>query len=228
MFESHQGWVIFQKILTVSRKPSAVECGCCFSCVICISYVNLQKQICICIKFMLFSFFELHEFSLHVWISFKCNVTIMIKIMCMYICTQTTGLDAWASRVKFPARFVSHLHEICIYIYIWVVYSFCLFCCSFIVVTWWYMWCIMWASGNQEEVQACLVTLIWLDKNQNHLLQSRNDVLMSLVERVHQGENLVHWLNWLTEPPAVCQSVIMGDLPSEGDHLAELCKAWPS
>ena len=27
------------------------------------------------------------------------------------------GLDAWASRVKCPARFVSHLHEICIYIY---------------------------------------------------------------------------------------------------------------
>ena len=115
-----------------------------------------------------------------------------------------------------------------IYIHIWVVYSFCLFYCSFTVVTWWYMWCIVWASGNQEGVQACLVTLIWLDKNQNHLLQSRNDVLMSLVERVHQGENLVHWLNWLTEHPAVCQSVIMGDLPSEGDHQAELCKAWPS
>ena len=46
-----------------------------------------------------------------------------------------------------------------IYIYIWVVYSFCLFCCLFIVVTWWYVWCIEWASGNQEEVQACLVTL---------------------------------------------------------------------
>ena len=30
---------------------------------------------------------------------------------------QATGLDAWASRVKCPARFVSHLHEICIYIY---------------------------------------------------------------------------------------------------------------
>ena len=72
---------------------------------------------------------------------------------------QATGLDAWASRVKCPARFVSHLHEICIYI--WVVYSFCLFCCLFIVVTWWYVWCIEWASGNQEEVQACLVTL-WL------------------------------------------------------------------
>ena len=73
--------------------------------------------------------------------------------------SQATGLDAWASRVKCPARFVSHLHEICIYI--WVVYSLCFFCCLFITVTWWYVWCIEWASGNQEEVQACLVTL-WL------------------------------------------------------------------
>ena len=72
---------------------------------------------------------------------------------------QATGLDAWASRVKCPARFVSHLHEICIYI--WVVYSLCVFCCLFITVTWWYVWCIEWESGNQEEVQACLVTL-WL------------------------------------------------------------------
>ena len=47
------------------------------------------------------------------------------------------------------------------YVYIWVVYSFCLFCCLFIIVTWWYVWCIVWASGNQEEVQACLVSL-WL------------------------------------------------------------------
>ena len=29
---------------------------------------------------------------------------------------QATGLDAWASMVKCPARIVSHLHEICIYI----------------------------------------------------------------------------------------------------------------
>ena len=28
---------------------------------------------------------------------------------------QATGLDAWASRVKCPTRFVSHLHDICIY-----------------------------------------------------------------------------------------------------------------
>ena len=47
------------------------------------------------------------------------------------------------------------------YIYIWVVYSLCFFCCLFITVTWWYVWCFEWASGNQEELQACLVTL-WL------------------------------------------------------------------
>ena len=49
----------------------------------------------------------------------------------VYIARQATGLDAWASRVKCPARFVSHLYDICI----WVVYSFCLVCCLFIIVT---------------------------------------------------------------------------------------------
>ena len=53
-----------------------------------------------------------------------------------------------------------YMRYVYIYIYIWVVYSFCLFCCLFIIVTRWYMWCIV-ASGNQEKVQACLVTL-WL------------------------------------------------------------------
>ena len=85
----------------------------------------------------------------------RCNYS----AVCITMTSSATGLDAWASRVKCPARFVSHLHEICIYI--WVVYSLCFFCCLFITVTWWYVWCIEWASGNQEEVQACLVTL-WL------------------------------------------------------------------
>ena len=35
---------------------------------------------------------------------------------------------------------------------------------------------------------------------------------MSFVQRVNQGESLVNWLNWRTEPFAVCWSVIMGDL----------------
>ena len=36
---------------------------------------------------------------------------------CANSTSQATGLDAWASRVKCPARVVSHLHEISIYIY---------------------------------------------------------------------------------------------------------------
>ena len=35
---------------------------------------------------------------------------------------------------------------------------------------------------------------------------------MSFVERVNQGDSWVSWLNWLTEPPAVCWSVILGHL----------------
>ena len=54
--------------------------------------------------------------------------------------------------------------------------------------------------------------MIWLDKKQNHLLYGQNDVVMYFVERVNQGESLASWLDWLTEPPAVCWSVIMGDL----------------
>ena len=54
-----------------------------------------------------------------------------------------------------------HIYMRYVYIYIWVVYSLCFFCRLFITVTWRYVWCIEWASGNQEEVQACLVT-VWL------------------------------------------------------------------
>ena len=63
------------------------------------------------------------------------NKPTLVEIMawCAEQAWQATGLDAWASRVKCPARFVSHLHDI--YIYIWVVYSFCLFCCLLIIVT---------------------------------------------------------------------------------------------
>ena len=63
---------------------------------------------------------------------------------------------------------------------------------------------------------------------------------MSFVERVNQGESLANWLNWLTEPPAVSWSVIMGDLsasgkgksgpiqmPSERVKEAVLCTACP-
>ena len=60
-----------------------------------------------------------HQLHLHIYVDIG---------MCTYIASivnnisrQATGLDAWASRVKCPARFVSHLHEICMYI--WVIYS---------------------------------------------------------------------------------------------------------
>ena len=39
----------------------------------------------------------------------------MAKMNRVIIGKQATGLGAWASRVKCPARFVSHLHEICTY-----------------------------------------------------------------------------------------------------------------
>ena len=62
-----------------------------------------------------------------------------------------TSNGSWCIGIKgeCPARFVSHLHEI--FIYIWVVYSFCLFCCLFIIVTWWYMWCIVWQVGSKRK-----------------------------------------------------------------------------
>ena len=108
----------------------------------------------------------LFGYSLFQIVFFDATVSLLQWYLTKHGCThnmaQATGLDAWASRasrVKCPARFVSHLHEICIYI--WVVYSLCFFCCLFITVTWWYVWCFEGASGNQEEVQACLVTL-WL------------------------------------------------------------------
>ena len=48
------------------------------------------------------------------------------------------------------------------YVYIYELFiSFVSFVVLFITVTWWYVWCFEWASDNQEEVQACLVTL-WL------------------------------------------------------------------
>ena len=74
------------------------------------------------------------------------------------------GTNGW--NIVNKQRVLMHGHQgwsvtfICD-MYIRVVYSFCWFCCLFIIVTWWYMWCIVWASGNQEQVQGCFVTL-WL------------------------------------------------------------------
>ena len=70
------------------------------------------------------------------------------------------GHQGWNVRHGLCHIYMRYVY-IYIYIYIWVVYSLCFFCCLFITVTWWYVWCIEWASGNQEEVQACLV-ILWL------------------------------------------------------------------
>ena len=48
---------------------------------------------------------------------FNCVWSLMFSHLVCWTKWQATGLDAWASRVKCPARFVSHLHEICIYTY---------------------------------------------------------------------------------------------------------------
>ena len=81
---------------------------------------------------------------------------------------QATGLDAWASRVKCPARFVSHLHEICIYI--WVVYSLCFFCCLFITVTCVVFWVGKWQSRGSTGMFGNLMAIyhIMLQFIQNH------------------------------------------------------------
>ena len=76
-----------------------------------------------------------------------------------------------------------HIYIRYVYIYIWVVYSFCLFCCLFIIVRWWYVWCIEWASGNQEEVQARLVTLCLFIRSCYSLYKTTLGLLCSLFEK---------------------------------------------
>ena len=44
-----------------------------------------------------------------------------------------------------------HIYMRYLYIYIWVVYNFCLFCCLFIIVTSWYMWCIVWQVASKRK-----------------------------------------------------------------------------
>ena len=71
----------------------------------------------------------------------------------------TTSNGSWCMGIKGEMSgtvCVTFTWDMYIYIYIWVVYSLCFFCCLFITVTWWYVWCFEWASGNQEEVQAYL------------------------------------------------------------------------
>ena len=84
-----------------------------------------------------------------------------VKAIQKFPCHGVTSNGSWCMGIKGEMS-----GTVCVtfswdmYIYIWVVYSLCFFCCLFITVTWWYVWCFEWASGNQEEVQACLVTLL--------------------------------------------------------------------
>ena len=95
------------------------------------------------------------------------SVLLLSVVWCRYQCHASNGLTSngsWCMSIKGEMSgtvCVTFTWDMYIYIYTWVVYSLCFFCCLFINVTWWYVWCIEWASGNQEEVQACLVTL-WL------------------------------------------------------------------
>ena len=95
--------------------------------------------------------------SLHIRIN-ACMIWVPCIDMMWSMCWTSNG--SWCMMQGWNVR-----HGLCHfymrYVYKWVLYNFCLFCCLFIIVTWGYVWCIEWASGNQEEVQACLVTL-WL------------------------------------------------------------------
>ena len=88
---------------------------------------------------------------------------ICMKIHTKIVQKMKTSNGSWCMGIKGEMSgtvCVTFTWDMYIYIYM-SCYSLCFFCCLFIIVTWWYVWCIEWASGNQEEVQACLVTL-WL------------------------------------------------------------------
>ena len=97
------------------------------------------------------------------WVNCSLSIHIIYLLKLFRVASMTpTSNGSWCMGIKGEMS-----GTVCVtftwdmYIYIWVVYSLCFFCCLFITVTWWYVWCFEWASGNQEEVQACLVTL-WL------------------------------------------------------------------
>ena len=120
---------------------------------------KLNRVICAMISFMKFTLF---------WFKLQSSLSLGVQLAISqhYLDHYWTNVDPNKQRVLMHGHQGWNVrHGLCHiyirYVYIWVVYSFCLFCCLFIIVRWWYVWCIEWASGNQEEVQACLVTL-WL------------------------------------------------------------------
>ena len=71
-----------------------------------------------------------------------------------HVITKATSNGSWCIGIKGEMSgtvCVTFTWDIYIYIYIWVVFSFCLFCCLFIIVTWWYMWCIVWQVASKRK-----------------------------------------------------------------------------
>ena len=91
-----------------------------------------------------------------------CGIYLNQWCVCIYVLwpISMTSLDGWNMIISYSnstvvclqwcnkQRVLMHRHQgwnvrhgLChiymIYLYIWVVYSFCLFCCLFIIVTWW-------------------------------------------------------------------------------------------
>ena len=72
--------------------------------------------------------------------------------MALFTWKQATSNGSWCIGIKGEmSGTVCVTFTWDIYIYIWVVYSFCLFCCLFIIVTWWYMWCIVWQVASKRK-----------------------------------------------------------------------------
>ena len=93
--------------------------------------------------------------------------TCMLLVSGLWLCKHSRqihspSLVAIGRSVGYKQRVLMHRHQrwnvrhgLCHiymkYIYIWVVYSFCLFCCLFIIVTWWYIWCIVWQVASKRK-----------------------------------------------------------------------------
>ena len=60
------------------------------------------------------SIYVMSNFTVNDMYNGEKNTYVTISLSADFL-QQATGLDSWTSRVKCPARFVSHLHDISIY-----------------------------------------------------------------------------------------------------------------
>ena len=71
-------------------------------------------------------------------------------------------LPGWPKKLQHKQRVLMHRHQglnvrhgLCHiymrYLYIWVAYSFCLFCCLFIIVKWWYICGVLCGKWQARE-----------------------------------------------------------------------------